>query len=92
MTAVSLRESVLSPGEALVVEDFTAIFLSPAERRELADRGVHLAVREPARLLAVTANPTAPARPPLPAARFLEAVAREIPGVAIFDLVADLRS
>ncbi len=92
MTSVSLRDLLLSRGEALVVEDFTSIFLSPAERRELAERGVPLAVRRPARLLAVTVNPTAPARPPLPAARFLEAVAREIPGVAIFDLAADLRS
>ncbi len=92
VTSVSLRESLLSPGEALVVEDFASIFLSPADRRELAERGVRLAVRKPARLLAVTANPTAPARPPLPAARFLEAVAREITGVAIFDLAADLRS
>lgn len=92
VTSVSLRESILTPGEALVVEDFTSIFLSPSERRELAERGVRLAVRKPARLLAVTVNPTAPARPPLPAARFLEAVAREITGVAIFDLSADLRS
>ena len=40
----------------------------------------------------MTVNPTAPARPPLPARKFLEAVAREIPGPPIFDLVADLRS
>ncbi len=92
MTGAALRADFPSPGEALVAEDFTAIFLSPADRRELAERGVRLAVRKPARLLAVTANPTAPARPPLPAARFLEAVAREMPGVTIFDLVADLRS
>ena len=82
----------LSAGDSLVAEDFTAIFLKPADRRELAERGVRLAVRRPARLIAVTANPSAPARPPLPAARFLEAVAQQITGVPIFDLVADLRS
>ena len=92
VTAASLREMTLSAGESLVAEDFTAIFLKPAERRELAERGVRLAVRRPARLIAVTANPSAPARPPLPAARFLEAVAQQITGVPIFDLVADLRS
>jgi hypothetical protein len=92
VTAAALRGTAFSPGEALVAEDFTAIFLSPADRRELAERGVRLAVRRPARLLAVTTNPTAPARPPLPAERFFEAVAREISGVPIFDLCADLRS
>jgi hypothetical protein len=92
VTAASIRDTTLSAGETLVAEDFTAIFLDPAQRRELAERGVGLAVRHPARLIAVTSNPTAPARPPLPAARFLEAVAREIPGVPIFDLGADLRS
>jgi hypothetical protein len=92
VTAASLRDVRLLPGESLVAEDFTAIFLSPAERRELAERGVGLAVRRPARLLAVTTNPTAPARPPLPPERFFEAVAREISGVPIFDLEADLRS
>jgi hypothetical protein len=92
ITPAALRDVAPSPGETIVAEDFTAIFLSPADRRDLAERGVRLAVRRPARLLAVTANPTAPARPPLPAARFLEAVAREISGVSIFDLGADLRS
>jgi hypothetical protein len=92
VTSAVLRDAELSAGETVVAEDFTAIFLSPADRRELAERGVRLAVRRPARLLAVTANPTAPARPPLPASRFLEAVAREISGVPVFDLEADLRS
>jgi hypothetical protein len=92
VTEASLRDASLAAGQTLVAEDFTAIFLPPARRRELAERGVRLAVRKPARLLAVTANPTAPARPPLPPARFLEAVALEIGGVPVFDLGADLRS
>jgi hypothetical protein len=92
ITELSLQETAPASGETLVAEDFTAFFLSPAVRRQLAERGVRLAVRKPARLLAVTANPTAPARPPLPAAKFLEAVSREIPGVPVFDLLADLRS
>ena len=92
VTAASIRDLPLAAGETLVAEDFTAIFLSPAQRRELAERSVRLAVRKPARLLAVTANPTAPGRPPLPPARFLESVAREISGVPVYDLEADLRS
>ncbi len=49
-----------------------------------------LAVRDPARLLALTVNPTAPARPPLPAERFFEAVAAEAGATPVFDLLADL--
>lgn len=48
-----------------------------------------LAVREPARLLAVTVNPTAPARPPFPAERFYQAVAASALPAPVFDLVAD---
>jgi len=92
ITERSLADEPPARGDTLVGEDFTAYFLSSGFRRRLAEDGVALAVRRPARLLAVTANPTAPARPPLPAAKFLEAVAREMPGRPIFDLVADLRS
>jgi hypothetical protein len=92
VTPAALRDATMAPGDVVVAEDFTAIFLPPDDRRALAERGVRLAVRRPARLLAVTANPTAPARPPLPAARLLEALARAIPGTAIFELAADLRS
>ncbi len=92
VTEIALRENPPAEGETLVAEDFTSFFLPPAVRRRLCEAGVPLAVRRPARLLAVTANPTAPARPPLDAARFLQAVAREIPGVPVFDLVADLQS
>jgi hypothetical protein len=92
VTDVSLRDDPPSPGETLVAEDFTSIFLSPEERRALRDRGISLAVRKPARLLAVTANPTAPARPPIPPARFFEALAAEAAGTPVYDLVADLES
>ena len=92
LTAPALKDVSLAPGDLLVAEDFTSIFLSSAERRALGERGVRLAVRRPARLLAVTANPTAPARPPLPAARFLESVSRVVTGAPVFDLGADLQS
>jgi hypothetical protein len=90
LTNASLRERPPRPGETLLARDFTAIFLSPDRRRALAEEGVSLAVREPARLLAVTVNPTAPARPPIPAERLFSAI-RELAGPApVFDLVAGL--
>jgi hypothetical protein len=92
LTDASSRERPPHPGETLVARDFTAIFLSPGERRLLRERGVSLAVRHPARLLAVTSNPTAPARPPSPALRVFEALRAEAAPTPTFDLVADLRS
>jgi len=68
------------------------VFLSPEDRRRLRDSGVGLAVRRRARLLALTANPTAPARPPADAGRFFAALRDAFPEVPAFDLVADLRS
>jgi len=92
VSASSLAENPPAPGETLVAEDFTAIFLTSDERRALRERGVSLAVRKPARLLAVTANPTAPARPPLAPERFFEALSREASGTPVYDLEADLQS
>jgi hypothetical protein len=92
LTEASLRENPPRPGEILVAEDFTSIFLSPSDRRRLKELGVGLAVRHPARLLAVTSNPTAPARPPISAPRLFAALRREIPDIPVFDLVADLQS
>jgi hypothetical protein len=92
LTTAALRDVSLEAGEVLVAEDFTSIFLSSAERRALGERGIRLAVRRPARLLAVTANPTAPARPPLSAARFFESVTPVVSGVPVFDVTADLQS
>jgi hypothetical protein len=90
LTDTVLREDPPRAGETLVARDFTAIFLSAGERRALARRGVTLAVREPARLLALTVNPTAPGRPPLSAARFFQAVSAEAGPTPVFDLLADL--
>ncbi len=92
ITELLLHENPPRPGETLVAEDFASIFLPPAERRRLREADVALAVRHRARLLALTSNPTAPARPPLPAAAFFHSLEREFPGVPVFDVVADLRS
>jgi hypothetical protein len=92
LTDELLHENPPRPGETLVAEDFASIFLSPEERRSLAVRGVGLAVQRPARLLAVTANPSAPGRPPLPAREFFDSLQRTLPGVPIYDLKADLLS
>jgi hypothetical protein len=92
LTGLFLLDAPPRSGETLVAEDFASIFLSPEERRGVRDAGAHLAVRRRARLLALTANPTAPGRPPASPARFLEGLVREFPDVPIFDLVADLRS
>jgi hypothetical protein len=92
LTEVWLDDNAPESGDVLVAEDFTAIFLSPLERKKLRDRGVTLAVRRRARMLALTANPTAPARPPVPAARMFEALRGEFPEVPIFDIGADLWS
>jgi hypothetical protein len=90
LTDAVLRDRPPRPGETLVARDFTAIFLSPDHRRALGEAGVSLAVREPARLLAVTVNPSAPARPPFPAERFHQAVAESARPAPVFDLVADI--
>jgi hypothetical protein len=92
LTEVWLGEKPPESGDVLVAEDFTAIFLAPPERRKLREQGVTIAVRRRARLLALTANPTAPGRPPLPPARMFEALRRKFPEVPIFDLGADLWS
>jgi hypothetical protein len=92
LTQVWLDENPPESGDVVVAEDFTAIFLSPPERRRLREKGVRLAVRRKARLLALTANPTAPGRPPLPAVRVFEVLRREFPEVPVFDLRSDLWS
>lgn len=92
LTDAALREWPPLAGETLVARDFTAIFLHPAQRRALAEQRITLAVRHPARLLAVTSNPTAPARPPMPADRFYEALREEAAPTPVFDVVTDLRS
>ena len=90
LTDDAVRANPPRSGDTLVVEDFTCVFLSPSTRRELADAGVRLAARRPSRLLAATSNPTAPGRPPLPAARVHEAVRGALAPTPVFDLLADL--
>ncbi len=92
LTELWLDENPAEPGDVLVAEDFTAIFLPSARSKKLREGGIALAVRRTARLLALTANPTAPARPPLPAAKLFKALRREFPQVPVFDLQADLWS
>jgi hypothetical protein len=90
LTDEILREDPPGPGETLVAHDFASIFLSPEELARLTERGVTLSVERPTQLIAVTANPSAPGRPPLPAAEFFEALGRTLPAVPLFDLRADL--
>ena len=91
VTDLALEESPSRPGDVVIAEDFASIFLSSDRRRALESQGIALAVRRPARLLAVTVNPTAPGRPAVPAARFFEALWQELAGgVALFDLRANL--
>ena len=90
LTDAALRERPPRSGETLVARDFTAIFLSLDRRRALAEEGVSLAVREPARLLAVTVNPTAPARPPVAAEPLFGAIRELARPTPVFDLVAGL--
>jgi hypothetical protein len=92
LTDELLHELPPEPGETLVARDFASIFLSPPEIRSLRERGVGLAVERPARLIAVTANPSAPGRPPVAAQPFFEALRVALPGVAIFDLETNLSS
>jgi hypothetical protein len=90
LTDEALRADFPRAGEVLVAEDFASIFLSPEMRRRLRENGITLAVRGPARLLAVTANPTAPARPPVEAAKFFTKLREAILEVPVFDLVAGI--
>jgi hypothetical protein len=92
LTDDALHAAPPHPGEALVVEDFTCVFLSPVARQALTESGVILAVRRRARLLAATSNPTAPARPPLPARRVFDTIRNALAPTPVFDLVADLGS
>ena len=90
LTDASLGDRPPRRGETLVAEDFASMFLSPEMRRRLAAEGVALAVRRPARLIAVTSNPTAPGGRSVPPAALFEALADALPGLALFDLGADL--
>jgi hypothetical protein len=90
LTDESLRGMEATEGLVLVARDFASIFLTESARRALAEQGVALAVARPSRLLAVTANPSAPGRPGLPARDFFGALGEALPGAALYDLQADL--
>jgi hypothetical protein len=91
LTDEIVHEAGPVPGETLAARDFASIFLSDAERVRLRDSNLSLAVEKPARLLAVTANPTAPGRPAKPAAEFFEALRSVVPAATpLFDLHAGL--
>lgn len=92
LTGLDSLEDQPHSGDVLVAEDFASVFLSPEERRRLEEQGVKLAVRRPANLLAVTANPTAPGRPALPAPKFFETLRLAFPNLALLDLRANLSS
>ena len=90
LTDAWLSENPPEPGECLVAEDFASVFLSIAAQRQLHEEGVSLAVRRPARLIAMTANPTAPGREALSADAFFRELLQAFPGVPLVDVRADL--
>ena len=89
LTETTLSDTAPRAGETLLVDDFASIFLSAKTRSDLARAGTSIAVRRPARLLAVTVNPTAPGRAPLPARKTFDAFADALPAATLVDLVAD---
>jgi hypothetical protein len=90
VTDADLSANPPAEGETVLAEDFAAIFLSPEVRRDLHRRGIALAVSRPARLIAVTSNPTAPGRNPASAREFFDSLLPMLPGVPVFDLEAGL--
>ena len=90
LTDEIVHEAGPEAGETLTARDFASIFLSDAERLRLKEAGVAVAVEKPARLLAVTANPTSPGKPARPAAEFFEALGRAVGSTPLFDLHAGL--
>ena len=90
LTDVALDADPPAPGQTLVAEDFASIFLSLQRRRALALSGVELAVLRPTRLVAVTANPTAPGGQTVRASDLVAALSAAVPGTPVVDLAADL--
>jgi hypothetical protein len=90
LTDERLKEDPPQPGDCLVAEDFASIFLSAAVQSDLRQQDVSLAVRRPARLIAITANPTGPGRESLPPKRFFDELLRAVPDVTLVDVRADL--
>lgn len=74
----------------LIVPDATHLFLCPLDLAPFYQRGGHLFVLQKINLLALTINPTSPIGPSFSATDFFKRVVQEIPGIPIFDLVAQL--
>jgi hypothetical protein len=79
------------PGETLVVEDFTCVFLTRGGAQSLADRG--RACGAPSRAAARGDRESDGARAPAaPGRRFFDAISTALGPTPVFDLVADLES
>jgi hypothetical protein len=72
----------------LVVADPTRVFLWKRGPAWFARQGVHLRARERIDLLALTVNPLAPESHRFDSAQLREQIARAIPGVPVFDVLA----
>ena len=74
-------------GCAVVVKDFTKIFVSPMTLRLFQSKGGRLSVLKRPNLLAVTVNPVAPSGFELPSSLLVEAMERVFP-VPVYDVVS----
>jgi len=74
----------------IVVEDATRIFLSPMSYARWRMAGGRLKVITPIRLIALTTNPARPNGRGMDAKELLEAVARSVPGIPVYDVAASL--
>ena len=74
-------------GCAVVVKDFTKIFVSPMTLRLFQSKGGRLCVLKRPNLLAVTVNPVAPSGFELPSSLLVEAMERVFP-VPVYDVVS----
>lgn len=72
---------------AVVVKDFTKIFVSPMTLRLFQSKGGRLCVLKRPNLLAVTVNPVAPSGFELPSSLLVEAMERVFP-VPVYDVVS----
>jgi hypothetical protein len=74
----------------IVVEDATRIFLSPMSYSRWRMAGGRLTVITPIRLVALTTNPVRPNGRGLDPKELLEAVAKSVPGIPVYDVREDV--
>lgn len=74
----------------IVVEDATRIFLSPMSCARWQMAGGRLRVLRAIRLAALTTNPVRPSGRGMEAGKLVDAVAQEVPGLPVYDVVAGL--